>query len=96
MFNHAGIVKHSIIIENKTANDFKYFISPHFETFINIIEIHRVLQEFNIYCKTYAWFVWVKGYQGETMLHNNYIMALKKTFRYFLKAFNLNGRDDTI
>ena len=39
-----------IIIENKTANDFKYFISPHFETFINIIEIHRVLQEFNIYC----------------------------------------------
>ena len=51
MFNHAGIVKHSIIIENKTANNFKYFISPHFETFINIIEIHRVLQEFNIYCK---------------------------------------------
>lgn len=51
MFNHAGIVKHSIIIENKTGNDFKYFISPHFETFINIIEIHRVLQEFNIYCK---------------------------------------------
>ena len=51
MFNHAGIVKHSIIIENKIANDFKYFISPHFETFINIIEIHRVLQEFNIYCK---------------------------------------------
>lgn len=73
MFNHAGIVKHSIIIENKTANDFKYFISPHFETFINIIEIHRVLQEFNIY-----------------------IMTLKKAFRYFLKAFNLNGRDDTI
>lgn len=73
MFNHAGIVKHSIIIENKTANNFKYFISPHFETFINIIEIHRVLQEFNIY-----------------------IMALKKAFRDFLKAFNLNGRDDTI
>jgi hypothetical protein len=73
MFNHAGIVKHSIIIENKTANDFKYFISPHFETFINIIEIHRVLQEFNIY-----------------------IMALKKASRNLLKAFNLNGRDDTI
>lgn len=50
ILNHAGIVKHSTIIENKIANNFKYFISPHSETSINIIEIIKVLQEFNIYC----------------------------------------------
>lgn len=43
ILNHAGMVKHSTTIENKIANNFKYFISPHSETFINIIEFSKVL-----------------------------------------------------